>query len=87
MSQWPLHVVAGIAGSLAPDVALVFLPTRRLPLSHPLLRVHRLLHHPATVFLLAYALHLALDFLTHDHHWRRWLLTGVESDPPISKAS
>lgn len=63
------HMVLGAAVAAAPDAALALFGWRRtwLPPHHPLVRLHRWLHGPASVLLvvaLAWLSHIAADRLS-----------------------
>lgn len=62
------HLLIGAAAAAAPDVMLTVYGWRRrwLPASHPLVRLHHALHHPAAVVAVGWATHLIADrYSTH----------------------
>lgn len=59
----PAHMLLGAAAAMLPDAALATFGWRKrwLPETHPAVRVHRLLHSPAGIVLLAVASHVVAD--------------------------
>lgn len=63
------HIIAAVVGGVAPDVMLLFFGWRKvwLPESHPLVKLHRLLHSPrglVLAWLIGWTTHVVADWLS-----------------------